>query len=1058
VQQHQPQPGNGMPPAPASSKSNNGNQHQQYQHHMKESDDESVEIEVKFQPPTSSADYNTNMEVPSSATATSYQLSSKLRSALSAPEGGGERCTGPVDLDALFEEDFVDDDSLFSDDDLEGGDQSHLEDPGPGITYFNNPNRRLLDNDASLIPGSPFSKPPNQASNRPNEPLAIAKYASTVASVLTMGWVAFLLFAAIWNYQSVGRIIVEVILSLFAFFGLFWNSYFIVSSIFKCFIPRKAFTSNTKYCSIIPENKRPESDWLDVTIQIPVYKESLKEVMMPTLQSCMKARDYYRTHATNHGIPIRCNIVICDDGMMAFLRDNFPAAEMLWKNINETHGRVIKLSKLLKRVPRASRRHLKGLRSQSVYEVFHRMLFYYHFDIGFVARSTVDRRGKFKKASNLNSHLRLALGAAQMAAASEKDGGAPMTFEEALLAESHNEDGSRYIMFGNDIKLGDLICINDADARMAETVILKTVPEFLNDRTLGFTQHATKTMNEQRGESYFTNMLTVYTDALYQGHFLLSSILGCHPPLVGHSIFLRTEAVKQCGRMRTLRKAQRWLRNIGLPFLPVDQVGFSNLQAENRTEYWSENHVSEDFELMIHLYNLGFNGRYCAYPDCEFQEGITRTFDEEAGRHRKFALGAHELVFNPFQDMLGHGVFTPLFKTFLQCDIPSYYKVFLAAYLCSYASGGCYLIVFLAASVARILDAKDIGSLYMFSPAGVIILNFIIYYVVGYFTFIISLLRMHYINNKLLFPEYRKKWCGATYLVFVMLRYCFVFQFLFYNVATLTFYFLGSMDHLLSRPGVVSATNKDSITYSRCTALWEVIKFNSSSYCIAIIVAAAAYAVVLADANWDPTNFPPPNFLNDMLFAAPAFFLAILTFIVPIILNPFVLGWPFLCKPKPKKPQPKKKVKKDPLGREVVDITTFMNNAEELQEEIERVQGKPDVELGSLSTRDLRSHGSPNVTPRRTVDKIFLQAKKDEDKRKRTIKSDGLMYSIPEFFDERAAARNGTSKPATGARTDAAGFPIPNSHTLGTTASGGNNSRPSSRNRTRRDHPQSFDI
>jgi hypothetical protein len=123
--------------------------------------------------------------------------------------------------------------------------------------------------------------------------------------------------------------------------------------------------------------------------------------------------------------------------------------------------------------------------------------------------------------------------------------------------------------------------------------------------------------------------------------------MGCHSPLVGHSIFLRTDAVKQCGRMRMLRHAQRWLKNIGLPFLPVDQIGFSNLQANNRAEYWSERHVSEDFELMIHLYNLGFNGRYCAYPDCEFEEGITRTFDEEAGRHRKFALGAHELIFNP---------------------------------------------------------------------------------------------------------------------------------------------------------------------------------------------------------------------------------------------------------------------------------------------------------------------------------------------------------------------------------------------------------------------------
>ena len=217
-------------------------------------------------------------------------------------------------------------------------------------------------------------------------------------------------------------------------------------------------------------------------------------------------------------------------------------------------------------------------------------------------------------------------------------------------------------------------------------------------------------------------MLSAYTDALYQGHFLLSSILGCHPPLVGHSIFLRSEAVKQCGRIRTLRKTQRWLHNIGLPFLSVDQVGLNNLQDHGSTEYWSECHVSEDFELMIHLYNLGFNGRYVAYPDCEFQEGITRTFDEEAGRHRKFALGgrykhchdlnstcmfdslyhiisAHELMFNPINGWVGQGIFSPLFRTFLRSDIPSYYKIFLTAYLFSYTSGGAYLIVFSTAAI-----------------------------------------------------------------------------------------------------------------------------------------------------------------------------------------------------------------------------------------------------------------------------------------------------------------------------------------------------------------------
>jgi cellulose synthase/poly-beta-1,6-N-acetylglucosamine synthase-like glycosyltransferase len=371
------------------------------------------------------------------------------------------------------------------------------------------------------IAGSPWAKPASNPTTRPTDPLAIAKYASSLAFALTLGWVIYLLFSAIWDYTTIGKVIAEIILAILSFFGLFWNSYFTVSSIFKCFIPAKAFQTNTKYCSVVPEKKPKNEAWLDVTIQIPVYKESLQEVMMPTLKSCLVARNDYIRKSEG----ARCNIVICDDGMMAYLKNNFAAAEMLWETIEATKGKYFKLSQLLQKVPKPSRRHLKGLSSQSVYEVFHRMLFYYHYKIGFVARSTWDRRGKFKKASNLNSHLRLVWGAEQIAASEN------MSLAEALVENSHNSDGSRFTMFGGDVAIGHLILINDADARMSQSVIIKTVPEFLNDKGLGFTQHATKTLDDQRGESFYINMLSAYTDALYQGHFLLSSILGCHPPL-----------------------------------------------------------------------------------------------------------------------------------------------------------------------------------------------------------------------------------------------------------------------------------------------------------------------------------------------------------------------------------------------------------------------------------------------------------------------------------------------------------------------------------------------
>jgi hypothetical protein len=357
----------------------------------------------------------------------------------------------------------------------------------PNRIYYDPNNKAVLDEGVHQIPGSPWAKPANRPSSRPTEPLPIAKYASSIAFALTLGWVAFLFVLAVWNYSSVGRVIVEILLAILSFFGLFWNSYFTVASIFKCFIPYKAFQTNTKYCSMIPEEKPAGESWMNVTIQLPVYKESLQEVLMPTLKSCMKSRDHYI-----RGTGAKCNICVCDDGMMALLKNNFAAAEMLWETIETTQGKVFKLSQLLQRVPRPSRRHLKGLSSHSVYEVFHRMLFYYNYGIGFVARSTWDRRGKFKKASNLNSHLRLVWGAGQIASAEN------ISFDESLVQTSHNRDGSRFTMFGNDISIGDLIIVNDADARMSESVIMKTVPEFLNDKFLGYTQHATKVSPNHR--------------------------------------------------------------------------------------------------------------------------------------------------------------------------------------------------------------------------------------------------------------------------------------------------------------------------------------------------------------------------------------------------------------------------------------------------------------------------------------------------------------------------------------------------------------------------------
>ena len=351
---------------------------------------------------------------------------------------------------------------------------------------------------------------------------------------------------------------------------------------------------------------------------------------------------------------------------------------------------------------------------------------------------------------------------------------------------------------------------------------------------------------------------------------------------------------------------------------------------------------------MIHLYNLGFNGRYVNYPNCEFQEGITRTFDEEAGRHRKFALGAHELMFNSFNSWIGKGPFTPLFSTFLKSDIPSYYKVFLTSYLFGYTSGGCYILVFSIAAIARLCDVQeDVSFLSAFSSAGVLVLSVICYYIIGYTTFLFAMVKMKWSNNNLLFPEYREH--GAIYLCWRLIRYCMYFQILFYSVMG-NYFFLGSMDHLMARPNICSATNKDSIKITRCVAFGDMVRFNIGSWGIAVYMLILCYLVVLKDANWKFDQWPD-SMLETFLFAGPAAFLALSAFYVPIILNPYILGWPFnppLCG---KKTESRKKAKKE--GKKVVDLGTFMAQTDDkLNKEIGRAVNKPDIELGSLATND----------------------------------------------------------------------------------------------------------
>jgi hypothetical protein len=109
-----------------------------------------------------------------------------------------ELYNGPDDLDELFNENLQheqedDDGSLFDSDDEK---HQHAFAPTTNKKYFVFPNKRLLDENDSLILGSPFSEPSVKKSNRPSEP-------SSIAFLIRIRWVVGLTLAAALHFDTI---------------------------------------------------------------------------------------------------------------------------------------------------------------------------------------------------------------------------------------------------------------------------------------------------------------------------------------------------------------------------------------------------------------------------------------------------------------------------------------------------------------------------------------------------------------------------------------------------------------------------------------------------------------------------------------------------------------------------------------------------------------------------------------------------------------------------------------------------------------------------------------
>ncbi|KKY13398.1 putative glycosyl transferase family 2 [Diplodia seriata] len=339
----------------------------------------------------------------------------------------------------------------------------------------------------------------------------------------------------------------------------------------------------------------------------PVYKEGLHAVIEPTIRSIKAAMSTYEMQGGT------ANIFVNDDGMQLLPEE----------------------------------------------EALARREFYEEHSIGWVARPKHNpkpaegeeaflRRGKFKKASNMNYALWVSNRVEEKLLPLHRSDSWTQDDEVAAyrnaLAEVVAEDEGRTWADGN-IRVGDYILLIDSDTRVPKDCFLEAVSEMDQSPQVGIIQYSSGVMNVtdsffERGITYFTNL--IYTQIRY------SVSCGDVAPFVGHNAWLRWSAVQ----------------NIAY-----------DCKDDHREKYWSEATVSEDFDMALRLQTEGYTIRLGA---------------------EKYAYGCSELIFHPLRYWPIRGPFTKLFRNFIMSSMPLPSKITIMAYIGTYyAIGSAWILTLL---------------------------------------------------------------------------------------------------------------------------------------------------------------------------------------------------------------------------------------------------------------------------------------------------------------------------------------------------------------------------
>ena len=227
-------------------------------------------------------------------------------------------------------------------------------------------------------------------------------------------------------------------------------------------------------------------------------------------------------------------------------------------------------------------------------------------------------------------------------------------YEQALTQVL--EDNSKAWADGN-IRIGDYILLIDSDTQVPEDCLLDSVSEMEQSPEVAIMQFASGVM--QVSWDFFENGITFFTNLIYTAiRYTVSN--GDVAPFVGHNAILRWSAVQQ--------------------------VEYED--EDKYPKFWSESHVSEDFDMSLRLQCNDYIIRLSAWANYGFKEGVSLTVYDELARWEKYAYGCNELLFHPIRFWPIRGPFTKLFRTFLFSKIRFTSKITIVSYIGTYYAIG----------------------------------------------------------------------------------------------------------------------------------------------------------------------------------------------------------------------------------------------------------------------------------------------------------------------------------------------------------------------------------